>query len=1068
MADILIVDDNAFNRDLLLTLAHHAGHRTAEARDGAQALALAMRSPPDLIVCDILMPTMDGYEFVRRLRAQPEIAHTRVMFYTANFREREARTLADALGVRHILCKPCEPDDILRAIERALADAPRGTPEVDEARVAAEHRQVLTDKLAEKVQELQRANERLAVLTELNLQLSSAQDYQALLIEVCRGARELVGARYALACVDGGDGVLFHGAGMSREEMQRLAPPNLEAGMFGEVMQRRQGRRFRNPGGQAQAIGLPSGYPQVHDGVIVPVLSPGSVYGWLCMMGKVGAEEFTTEDEWLSSAHGAQVGRILENSALLRSLQGRSEALRAEVEERRRIEVALERTGRARRVLAECNRVLMRASDEASLLADMCRTAVEQTGNYVAAWVVLEGDARIEVAAHAGDPRTQEDPRAAELVESARLQSRPCTGRIDVQTPAGPRGMALVALPLLEGARAFGALAIAAPALETFDDDELLLLGELAEDIAFGLHTLRERERKRLIQRGLDRTERMFEATFEQSAVGIAHLDFDGRFLRANHKLCELLGLSRARLLERTLLDVTPREDAGATRELLAQLARFGESASSRREQRYLADGGHMFWGQSTISAVRDEQDGYAILVLEDISERKHYESELLHQATHDALTGLANRVLLSDRMEQAILFASREGESIAVILLDLDHFKRINDGIGHTAGDRLLQEVARRLGTQLRRSDTLARLGGDEFMIIAPGLGTESAVAAFVGNLLNCIAEPIDLGDRQTVVSASLGLSIYPRDGDSAELLFKHADVAMYRAKAQGRNGFRFFAAEFDARTREQLDLEMGLRRALRQGGLELHYQPKVELRSGRIVGAEALLRWRLESGELLLPGRFIPMAEEIDLIEAIGSWVIEQACEQLRIWQAQGAPRVPLAVNVSARQFEGQDLTLQVAQALHSHGIAPECLVLELTESAVMRNPENARETLQRLRLLGVRISLDDFGTGYSSLSYLMRFPIDSLKIDQSFVADIAQHSDGAAIASLVVSLARNLGRTVVAEGVENEAQLAFLRDCGCDEGQGFLFSKALPAEAFERLLRQDRPFARLCAPG
>jgi diguanylate cyclase (GGDEF)-like protein len=524
-----------------------------------------------------------------------------------------------------------------------------------------------------------------------------------------------------------------------------------------------------------------------------------------------------------------------------------------------------------------------------------------------------------------------------------------------------------------------------------------------------------------------------------------------------------LLATGREALLRSTLFDVTDPRDVASLRDQLDLLCRGHALVRAVfREHRYQRGNGRFFWGDATASLIPADagDEAYMILVLQDITDRKGYEAELEHQAKHDALTGLANRSLLRDRLEQAILLARRSGLGVAVILLDLDRFKVINDAIGHGFGDELLKEVAGRLAAVARPGDTVARLGGDEFMIIVPEVGAEDSLLPFVQTLLHDIAQPFPLAGQRTVVTASLGVSFYPKDADHAVALFKNADVAMYRAKERGRNGFQFYAPDMNDRVFERLKMETGLRHALERNQLELFYQPKVDLRSGRVIGAEALIRWHHPGNGLIAPSRFIPLAEDSGLIGRIGAWVIAAACAQVRTWKDAGLPSIPVAVNVSACQFQDGDFAATVVQGLKDSGVCPSSLVLELTESAVMRNPDQAEAMLSRLRNIGVRISLDDFGTGYSSLSYLKRFPIDSLKIDQSFVSEIPDNQDDAAIAVLVIELAHHLRLSVIAEGVETQAQLDFLRSNGCDEIQGYFFSRPLPVGEFTALLTGGRP--------
>jgi diguanylate cyclase (GGDEF)-like protein len=434
--------------------------------------------------------------------------------------------------------------------------------------------------------------------------------------------------------------------------------------------------------------------------------------------------------------------------------------------------------------------------------------------------------------------------------------------------------------------------------------------------------------------------------------------------------------------------------------------------------------------------------------LLEDVN------AQLRHAATHDALTGLPNRLLLADRLEQAIARSQRHGVRFAVLVIDLDRFKAINDSLGHIAGDELLKEVARRLSLLVRREDTLARLGGDEFVLLIHEISTPQDAELVARKALAQVAIPTNLSGLEVHVSPSIGISLCPDDGSSAEALLQHADAAMYHAKKTGRNTLQFFAPAMNAFARERLELESGLRAALAQREFELHYQPKVEIASGRIESAEALIRWRHPKRGLIAPGGFIPLAEETGLIEPIGEWVLNEACRQARAWQSTGL-HLRIAVNLSARQFRQENLIDTVRGALARAGLEPRYLELELTETAVMQDAESSVQIMRRLSDLGVRISVDDFGTGYSSLSYLRRLPLDKLKIDRSFIREIVTSHDDAEIVRAIVSLAHTLHLKVIAEGVETEEQLIFLRSLGCDQYQGYYCSPPLPPLEFVALL-------------
>ncbi len=425
-------------------------------------------------------------------------------------------------------------------------------------------------------------------------------------------------------------------------------------------------------------------------------------------------------------------------------------------------------------------------------------------------------------------------------------------------------------------------------------------------------------------------------------------------------------------------------------------------------------------------------------------------QSRLDHLAHHDSLTDLPNRLLFKDRLEHAIATSRRTGRRMALLFLDLDRFKTINDSLGHDCGDRLLCVVAERLALSCRGSDTVARLGGDEFILLLEDISSSAQITSVAQKILRQVAQPVNVAEQTLYTTTSIGVSLFPNDGDSADTLMKCADTAMYRAKEMGRNNFQFYTADMDAHAHELLLLESSLRQALDNQQLELYYQPQLDLESGQLVGFEALVRWDHPEHGLLLPKAFIPLAEETGLIEPIGAWVLQTACRQIKHWQDRGYPPVRVAVNISARQFRSSDLLEMVRSCLDQADLEARWLELELTESMVMDNTERAILIMRELDELGIELAIDDFGSGYSSLAYLKRFPISKLKIAQEFVNDILKDKNDAAIADSVIALARSMKLQVIAEGVENAAQCDLLRQRGCHQGQGYFFSNPLPAAA------------------
>ncbi len=522
-------------------------------------------------------------------------------------------------------------------------------------------------------------------------------------------------------------------------------------------------------------------------------------------------------------------------------------------------------------------------------------------------------------------------------------------------------------------------------------------------------------------------------------------------------------GFTAAEMLGKTVRALQCDErDQQAIMEIRAALR---EQREGKAVLRNLRKDGSIYWSEFYVSPVIDQNAvvgpvvGHFVLAQYDITATKNYQAELEFQASHDTLTGLANRHLLRDRLSQAISYADSYGHAVWLVHIDLDQFKFINDALGHHGGDLLLRSVADRLKQGLRGADTVARINGDEFLLIFIDGKEQGIGIGIIQQIMQTVAVPLQIDNHELYLTCSAGIAVYPNDAADAETLTKDAEIAMYRAKDAGRGTYRFYTSAMNKRALERLRLESDLRGALERDEFVLYYQPQVELRSGQVVGMEALIRWQHPQLGLVAPARFIGLAEETGLIVPLGAWVIRAACRQNKAWQEAGLPNLRVSVNLSARQFYDKELAQSIAAMLEQAGLAPHTFGIELTESLVMADVEHAVEILHQLHAIGVQLSIDDFGTGYSSLSYLKRFPIDVLKIDQSFVRDITLDSDDAAIVLSIISLAHNLKMSVIAEGVETAEQLDFLRCNGCNEIQGYHFSQPLPAAEFQQLLLQHK---------
>lgn len=578
------------------------------------------------------------------------------------------------------------------------------------------------------------------------------------------------------------------------------------------------------------------------------------------------------------------------------------------------------------------------------------------------------------------------------------------------------------------------------------------------------VQTVEDISERKIIEDALFEEKERAQVTLNSIGDAVLTTNLPGNVTYLNLAAEKMTGWSREKAIGRPLSEVFRIVD-GTTREAAPNPA---QRAIRENQTVGLAADSILLRRDGSESAIEDSAapihnpDGQvagAVIVFHDVSESRAMALKMAHLAQHDFLTGLPNRALLTERLSRAIGQARRHSKRVGLMFIDLDYFKHINDSLGHAVGDQLLQLVAERLIVCIRDTDTVCRQGGDEFVILLAEIEQARDAAPIAEKLLAAFAEPCLIAGHELHVSLSIGISIYPDDGMDADAVMKNADTAMYHAKANGRNNYQFFTGEMNTRAVQRLFIEGNLRRALRRSEFRLYYQPRIDLVSGRMIGSEALIRWQDPEYGLVYPKQFVSIAEESGLIVPIGSWVLREACRQVRAWQDSGLLAVPVSVNISSVEFRHKDFLDGVALILKETGMLPSYLELELTESILMHDAESSATVLESLKGMGMQLAIDDFGTGYSSLSYLKRFPISTLKIDQSFVHDIAIDQDDANIVGAIIGMGKNLKQRVVAEGVETDEQLAFLRTLHCDEGQGFLFGHPLPADEFALLLINDR---------
>jgi diguanylate cyclase (GGDEF)-like protein/PAS domain S-box-containing protein len=904
---ILVVDDHADNRYLLRSLLNGNDLEVQEAENGVEALDVARSEPPDLVISDLLMPTMDGYTLLREWNADQELRRIPFMVYTATYTEAEDQQLAIDLGADAFMRKPAEPEDFMtevwKLLERQRPDRPDHQPLPPDQNPSIDQRysQVLVRKLEEKAMELEH-----------------------------------------------------------------------------------------------------------------------------------------------------RVAEISESKAVV------------------------ERLGRLYAALSETNKAIVHITHQQALFEAVCRIAVER-GGFTLAWVGLlnqETD-QIELAAsHGGEPgwfpaltpltirKPLRTPVEIALGEkrtflSNNLLDEPALESIrDIITSSGLQSAASCLIG--RDGEPIGALTLYSNEPDFFDRHLTDLVHEMAADISFALENYRKEAHRKETEEKLrisEESNRLSRRALEASANGIMITDNsspENPIIYVNPAFEYMTGYSHDEAIGRNpwFLVGDDRDQRGLA-EITTAVQTLEHADALLRSYR---KDGSPFWIEATIAPVLDETGAatHFVGIMNDVTERKEYEEQLERQYSEDQLTGLASRNLLKDRTEQAITFAQHNNRHAALLFVDLDQFKRINDSLGRKAGDSILLDVASRLNERIDKRHTVSRISSDEFVVLLTDLANQQGAGKVANDIMTVFDEPFTIMDRQVKISASIGISTYPDGGENFDALLRNADIAMYRAKQSNTDTVRFYTDDMNVAAIQKLDLESRLRKAIENDEMELHYQPIVDLQTGAMVAAEALVRWRDGEDHLLEPNDFIPLAEETGLIVPLGRWVLYKACEDARTWQDAGVS-ASLAVNLSARQFGDTGLFDHIQDAIARSGLKPASLHVEITESILMTHAERATRILTQLRDLGLGVAIDDFGTGYSSLAYLRQFPIDQLKIDRSFIHAAIEHSDSAAIVNGIVSIARGLRLQSIAEGVDRVEQRDFLARTGCQLAQGYLFSHPLPLQAF-----------------
>ena len=1077
MTKILVVDDDTTNRKLLVALLGFEGYEMLQASDGAEALRVAREHHPRLVISDILMPTMDGYEFVRRLREAPELAATAVIFYTANYHERAAHSLAAKIDAERVIVKPCESAEFLRIVKSTLGQAPRPAAVVPYERFETEHLQLLTDKLSGTVHELGETNARLAALVELNLQLASERNPRVLLQKVCAGARDLIGARVAmLAALDRSHSDSLFVATSGIETSQEIFDASLDNGLLGRVMKERRAVRASNLSSALTGVGLPSSLGPVSAVLAAPVTSLKRTYGWICLADKVGAAEFSAEDERLLTILGAQVGRIYENGSLYLEVQNQAARLLVEMEERERASAGLRASEELFRQLADnIQDVLFIAS------ADL-QTLFFVSPAFEAVWG--QPQRALLDNRHAWVEALHPDDRASALREQQRIAATlPERGVLEFRIIRPDGAVRWISTRIFPIADEHGTVVRACGISTDMTERKLV---ENRNTHLTRMHAMLSGINS-LIVRATQKQDLLREACRLALDPGHFYTSWCGIVDRTSGAVTVSATASRSAAME-TLFQADHRGEIKPTVLVGRAMARrepaICNDIRSHGTEIDIRDA-LLEQGCRSIAAlpliVGNDCVGCLVLVSSEEDFFDEEEMRLLNElagdisfaldhidkaerlnylAYYDPLTGLANRSSFLLRLSQHVSAGIVSGDQFAIVVADPERFAALNDTLGRTAADQLLRALSQRFADCAGGPDLVGRIGSDQLAAVIPRPQSNTDLTRAVQSLWkHWLDEPFLVNGQNVSITARAGIALFPSDGTDAEILLRNAEAALRSAKSSSQI-FATYTPALSERIIARLAFDKNIRHALENEEFVLHYQPKVDLGQRRVQGLEALIRWNSPELGLVSPATFIPLVEENGMIVEIGAWVLRQASLDRARWIEKGlnAPRV--AVNVSVVQLRQDDFVRKVSTVVRLAGGAQAGIDIEVTESILMGGAAENLQKLAAIRELGVNIALDDFGTGYSSLAYLSRLPVQTLKIDRSFVSTMLEEPDAMTLVSTIISLARALKLETVAEGVESEDQAKILRLLQCDQMQGYLVSKPLPVDEMTTFLSRTRP--------